>query len=100
MVDGDTIVIQKTQISMFSVDALDLDHPHGKNAKWALVNLCKGQTIRAEVTEQDAYGSTVAKCHLQDGRDLLAERRSRSQLIWVIISLFGSKTSKENIGII
>ena len=73
MVDGDTIVIQKTQIRLFGVDAPELDHPHGKNAKWALVNLCKGKTIRAEVIEQDAYGRTVAKCHLQDGRDLSAE---------------------------
>lgn len=73
VVDGDTIVIQKTQIRLFGVDAPELDHPHGKNAKWALVNLCKGKTIRAEVIEQDAYGRTVAKCHLQDGRDLSAE---------------------------
>lgn len=73
VVDGDTIVIQKTQIRLFGVDAPELDHPHGKNAKWALVNLCKGKTIRAEVTDEDAYGRTVAKCHLQDGRDLSAE---------------------------
>jgi endonuclease YncB( thermonuclease family) len=73
VVDGDTVVIQKTQIRLFGVDAPEMDHPHGKNAKWALVNLCKGKTIRAEVTEQDAYGRTVAKCYLQDGRDLSAE---------------------------
>ena len=73
VVDGDTIVIQKTQIRLCGVDAPELDHPHGKNAKWALINLCKGKTVRAEVTEQDAYGRTVAKCRLQDGRDLSAE---------------------------
>lgn len=73
VVDGDTVVIQKTQIRLFGVDAPEMDHPHGKNAKWALVNLCKGHTIRAEVTEQDAYGRTVAKCYLPDGRDLSAE---------------------------
>lgn len=73
IVDGDTLVIQKTQIRLFGVDAPELDHPHGKNAKWALVTLCKGETIRAEVSEQDAYGRTVAKCYLQDGRDLSAE---------------------------
>jgi len=67
VVDGDTVVIQKTQIRLFGVDAPEMDHPHGKNAKRALVNLCKGKTIRAEVTAQDAYGRTVAKCYLQDG---------------------------------
>lgn len=50
-----------------------MNHPYGKKAKWALVSLCKGQKIRAEVTEQDTHGRTVAKCYLEDGRDLSAE---------------------------
>ncbi|RKF17207.1 nuclease [Roseovarius spongiae] len=58
---------------LFGVDAPELNHPYGKKAKWALVSLCKGQTVQAEVTEQDAYGRAVARCHLQDGRDLSAE---------------------------
>lgn len=73
VVDGDTLVIQKTQIRLFGVDAPELDHPHGKNAKWALISLCKGKTVRAEVFAQDAHGRTVARCYLQDGRDLSAE---------------------------
>lgn len=71
--DGDTITIKKTQIRLFGVDAPELNHPHGKKAKWALVSLCKGQLIRAEITEKDDYGRTVAKCFLPDGRDLSAE---------------------------
>ena len=73
VVDGDTVVIQKTQIRLFGVDAPEIDHPYGKKAKWALVSLCKGETIRAEITEQDTYGRTVARCYLQDGRDISAE---------------------------
>ena len=73
VVDGDTMVIQKIQIRLFGVDAPEMDHPFGKNAKWALGALCKGKSIRAEVTEQDAHGRTVAKCYLEDGRDLSAE---------------------------
>lgn len=38
-----------------------------------MVSLCKGQVIRAEVTEQDNHGRTVAKCYLPDGSDLSAE---------------------------
>ncbi|MGB3554932.1 MAG: thermonuclease family protein, partial [Jannaschia sp.] len=49
------------------------NHPYGQKAKWALVALCKGQVVRAEVAEQDAYGRTVARCYLPDGRDLSAE---------------------------
>lgn len=73
VVDGDTVVIRKTQIRLFGVDAPEMNHPHGKKAKWALVALCKGQSIRAEVTDVDAHGRTVARCSLPDGRDLSAE---------------------------
>ncbi|SFQ94618.1 thermonuclease family protein [Poseidonocella sedimentorum] len=71
--DGDTVTIDKTQIRLFGIDAPELNHPYGKKAKWALHKLCKGQTIRAEVSEIDDYGRTVAKCFLPDGRDLSAE---------------------------
>jgi endonuclease YncB( thermonuclease family) len=73
VVDGDTVTIRNTQIRLFGVDAPEMNHPFGKKAKWALVRLCKGQTIRAEVLETDAHGRTVAKCWLPDGRDLSAE---------------------------
>ncbi len=71
--DGDTITIQKTQVRLFGIDAPELHHPYGKNAKWALVRLCKGHRIRAEITDEDEYGRTVAKCFLPDGRDLSEE---------------------------
>ncbi|MBF9043444.1 hypothetical protein HKCCE4037_08905 [Rhodobacterales bacterium HKCCE4037] len=73
VVDGDTITIRKTQIRLFGIDAPEMNHPHGKNAKWALVKLCKGHEIRAEILETDDHGRTVAKCTLADGRDLSAE---------------------------
>lgn len=71
--DGDTIKINRTQIRLFGIDAPELNHPYGKKAKWALHTLCKGHTIRAEVTETDHHGRTVARCYLPDGRDLSAE---------------------------
>lgn len=71
--DGDTITILRTQVRLFGIDAPELNHPHGKNAKWALVRLCKGHLIRAEITAEDEYGRTVAKCSLPDGRDLSEE---------------------------
>ncbi len=73
VVDGDTIIVQKTQIRLFGIDAPEMNHPYGRNAKWALVRLCKGQKVRAEILELDAHGRTVAKCSLPDGRDLSAE---------------------------
>lgn len=71
--DGDTLTICKTQIRLFGIDAPELNHPYGKKAKWALHGLCKGHSIRAEITEIDHYGRTVARCYLPDGRDLSAE---------------------------
>ncbi len=73
VVDGDTIKIQKTQVRLFGVDAPEINHPYGKKAKWALVSLCNGQKVRAVVTAEDTHGRTVAKCYLEDGRELSAE---------------------------
>ncbi|WP_103333183.1 thermonuclease family protein [Pseudotabrizicola formosa] len=73
VVDGDTIVIQKTQIRLFGIDAPEMNHPFGKDAKWAMISLCKGRNIRAVIVSQDTHGRTVAKCYLPDGSDLSAE---------------------------
>ncbi|WP_300517415.1 thermonuclease family protein [Aliiroseovarius sp.] len=73
VVDGDTIKIRKTQIRLFGIDAPEMNHPFGKKAKWELVALCKGQNVRAEITDRDDHGRTVARCYLEDGRDLSAE---------------------------
>lgn len=73
IVDGDTLIIQKTQVRLFGVDAPEINHPYGQKAKWALVALCKGHTVEATVTDTDNYGRGVAKCILSDGRDLSAE---------------------------
>lgn len=71
--DGDTIKIRNTQIRLFGIDAPEINHPYGKKAKWALHKLCKGHNIRAEITDIDDHGRTVAQCFLPDGRDLSAE---------------------------
>lgn len=73
IVDGDTIVIGSTQIRLFGIDAPEISHPHGNNAKWALVALCKGHLVTADVRARDIHGRTVAQCRLPDGRDLSAE---------------------------
>jgi len=73
IVDGDTLVIKKTQIRLYGVDAPEIDHPYGQKAKWALVRLCKGYNVQAHILAEDDYGRTVARCVLPDGRDLSAE---------------------------
>lgn len=73
VIDGDTIVIGKTHIRLYGIDAPELDHPYGQKSKWAMVALCKGQVIRAELIDDVSYDRLVGKCFLPDGRDLSAE---------------------------
>lgn len=73
VIDGDTIVIGGTRIRLSGIDAPEMDHPYGKTAKWTLVNLCKGQEVRAVFDGDLSHDRTVATCYLPDGRDLSAE---------------------------
>ncbi|MFN3605998.1 MAG: thermonuclease family protein [Cypionkella sp.] len=73
VVDGDTIVIDGVNIRLAGIDAPEMDHPYGENAKWALVNLTKGQAVTAEFYGEQSYAREVATCYLSDGRDLSAE---------------------------
>lgn len=74
VVDGDTLNIGDLSIRLFGIDAPELDHPYGNNAKWALINLCRGHIIQAVIEQGDlTHDRTVATCYLPDGRDLSAE---------------------------
>jgi micrococcal nuclease len=73
VIDGDTIDIAGTRIRLSGIDAPEMDHPYGKSAKWALVNQCKGQDVRAVFDGDLSHDRTVATCYLPDGRDLSAE---------------------------
>ncbi len=73
VIDGDTIDIGGTRIRLYGIDAPEMDHPYGKSAKWALVQMCKGQEVRAVFDGSLSHDRTVATCYLPDGRDLSAE---------------------------
>lgn len=73
VVDGDTITIKGQNIRLSGIDAPEMDHPYGKNSKWHLVSLTKGQDIRAVFHGEQTHAREVATCYLPDGRDLSAE---------------------------
>jgi micrococcal nuclease len=73
VIDGDTIVINGMHIRLAGIDAPELDHPWGHQSKWAMVKLCKGQTVTARIKPYMSYDRVVAECFLPDGRDLAAE---------------------------
>ena len=73
VIDGDSLRIKGTEVRLFGIDAPEFNHPYGKTAKSALISLCKGQQILAEVICDDLHGRAVARCTLSDGCDLSAE---------------------------
>lgn len=73
IIDGDTISIRRTKIRLAGINAPELDEPWGQKAKWAMVNICKGKEIRAELTGEKSYDRLIATCFLPDGRDIGAE---------------------------
>ncbi|MEM1315587.1 MAG: thermonuclease family protein [Pseudomonadota bacterium] len=81
VIDGDTIIVDRVQIRLFGIDAPELDHPFGRKAKWTLVSLCRERWVRAEIRDQDVHGRTVARCFLDDGRDLSAEMVRRGMAL-------------------
>ena len=73
VIDGDTIVIDKVHIRLAGIDAPELNHPWGRKSKSAMIELCKGQIITAELLPDTTYERAVGICRLADGRDLAAE---------------------------
>ena len=73
VIDGDTIIIRGTKIRLAGIDAPELNEPFGQKAKWAMVNICKGQVVTAELNGETSYDRLVGICHLPDGRDIGAE---------------------------
>jgi endonuclease YncB( thermonuclease family) len=73
VIDGDTIVINRTHVRLAGIDAPELDQPYGQNAKRALMQLCRGQLITAVLDGSTSHDRVVGTCHLKDGRDLSAE---------------------------
>lgn len=73
VIDGDTIRIGKTKIRLAGIDAPETDMPWGQKSKWAMVAICKGQTITARLDGERSHDRLVGTCFLPDGRDIGAE---------------------------
>jgi len=73
VIDGDTIIIRNTKIRLAGVDAPELDQPWGQKAKWAMVEICRGQLVTARLTGESSHDRLVGTCYLPDGRDIAAE---------------------------
>ncbi|MEN8708553.1 MAG: thermonuclease family protein [Paracoccaceae bacterium] len=97
--DGDTLVIDERRVRLFGIDAPELKHPYGAEAKAAMEALCQGQMIQAQALSVDRYDRLVARCVLPDGRDLAAELVKRDlALDWSKYS-GGAYARYENVGV-
>ena len=73
VIDRDTIVLNRSKIRLAGVDAPELDQPWGQKSKWAMVSICKGQTITAKLNGEQSHDRLVGTCYLPDGCDIGAE---------------------------
>lgn len=73
IIDGDTIKIKGVKIRLAGIDAPELNMPWGQKSKWTMVDICKGQTIVAELDGERSHDRLVGTCFLPDGRDIGAE---------------------------
>jgi micrococcal nuclease len=87
VIDGDTIIIQRTKIRLAGIDAPELDQPLGQKSKWAMVQICKGKVITAKLTGETSHDRQVATCYCPEGRDIGGELVKQGlALDWALFS--------------
>jgi hypothetical protein len=72
IVDGDTFYLEGNdrRLRLWGVDAPEKDMPGAAEATEALTNLLAGRTLSCEEMDRDRYARIVARCTLDDGRDI------------------------------
>ncbi len=72
IVDGDTFYLEgvKTRLRVWGVDAPEKDEAGFAEATQALTSLIAGRTLACEEMDRDRYQRIVARCTLEDGRDI------------------------------
>jgi len=75
VVDGDSLYItgHEPQIRLWGVDAPESDEPGFTAATTTLKRLALKKSIHCQRVDTDRYGRTVARCSLEDSREVNAE---------------------------
>lgn len=69
---GDRLMVDGLSLRLGGIEAPALNEAFGRDARYALVRLCAGEVVWAEIQSVEE-GLCVARCKLPDGRDLAAE---------------------------
>lgn len=72
IIDGDTFYLEgnETRLRLWGVDAPERNAPGGAEATEALTALIAGKALACEEMDRDRYARIVARCLLDDGRDI------------------------------
>jgi endonuclease YncB( thermonuclease family) len=73
VIDGDTIKVRGLKVRLAGVNAPELDMPYGQKAKWEMVSICKGKTVRVVPNGETSYDRIVATCYVDGNVDIGAE---------------------------
>ena len=73
VIDGDTIKVRGLKVRLAGINAPELDMPYGQKAKWEMVNICKGKTVRVVPNGETSYDRIVATCYVNGDTDIGAE---------------------------
>jgi endonuclease YncB( thermonuclease family) len=63
VIDGDTLVADRTRIRLHGIDAPELSQAGGDTARAYLIGLVGGAPVRIEVLGTDRYGRSIARVH-------------------------------------
>lgn len=74
IIDGDTLYLEgvSTRIRLWGVDAPERDENGFEKANETLTALVAGRVLACEQVDTDPYARIVARCFIDDGRDLSA----------------------------
>jgi endonuclease YncB( thermonuclease family) len=72
IIDGDTFYLEgvETRLRLWGVDAPEKNAPGAAEATEALTALIAGKPLTCEEMDRDRYARIVARCTLEDGRDV------------------------------
>lgn len=72
IIDGDTFYLEgvETRLRLWGVDAPEKSAPGAAEATEALTALIAGKALSCEEMDRDRYARIVARCALEDGRDV------------------------------
>jgi endonuclease YncB( thermonuclease family) len=73
VIDGDTIKVRGRKVRLAGINAPELNMPYGQQAKWAMVDICKGKIVRVVPNGETSFDRIVATCYVDGDLDIGAE---------------------------